>query len=78
MSYAEKLARVAYHTLICAFVLWIVVLITDFGKDDTDPPGGRSGLALKIDHGTGCQYLVASWGGITPRLDRDGKQVCTN
>lgn len=48
-----------------------------FGADGTDGTY-RSGMALRTDHGTGCQYLVSPWGGITPRFDRDGKQVCTN
>lgn len=49
-------------------------------KDDTDPPDGRSGLGLRVDHRTGCHYLttVHLFGetSITPRMDGDGKQVC--
>ncbi len=45
------------------------------GRDATDGKE-RSGLALKTDAATGCQYLVSPWGGITPRLDRRGKQIC--
>lgn len=44
-------------------------------KDDTDPPDGRSGIALHVDHLTGCQYLAKSLGGITPRLDGKGRHV---
>lgn len=44
--------------------------------DDTDPPDGRSGMTLLIDHGTGCQYLYRS-GAMTPRMGSDGRQVCT-
>lgn len=46
--------------------------------DATDHPGTkeRSGLKLHIDYGTGCQYLVTADGGITPRLEEDGKQMC--
>lgn len=43
--------------------------------DDTDPPDGRSGMTLLIDHGTGCQYLYRS-GAITPRMDKSGRQIC--
>ena len=43
--------------------------------DDTDPPSGRSGLLVYTDAKTGCQYLRASGGGITPRMQGDGKQV---
>lgn len=45
-------------------------------KDSTDPPGGRSGLSIYVDHYTGCQYLSSSWGGLTPRLDTDGRHIC--
>lgn len=47
------------------------------GADDTDGPTGRSGLALRHDAGTGCEYLASRWGGITPRLTADGRQICT-
>lgn len=46
-----------------------------FGKDDTDPPDGRSGLRLMTDARTGCQYLAMPLGGITPRRDGEGKHV---
>lgn len=40
--------------------------------DDTDPPGGRSGVRLITDHATGCQYLSTGMlGSITPRIDSD-------
>lgn len=45
------------------------------GLDATDKDSwSRSGAKLITDYGTGCQYL--SEGGITPRLDRDGKHIC--
>lgn len=40
----------------------------------------RSGMNLRIDHGTGCHYL--SGGGffgkekLIPRLNKEGKHVC--
>lgn len=47
------------------------------GKDDTDSPDGkRSGLTVYTDHKTGCQYLGTILGGITPRLDKEGKPIC--
>ena len=50
---------------------------SDGAYDDTDHPSGeRSNMALRTDHGTGCQYLETLWGGITPRLNSDGKQIC--
>lgn len=46
-------------------------------RDDSDMPDGRvSGVSVRTDHLTGCQYLVSPGDGITPRMDRDGKQVC--
>jgi hypothetical protein len=64
-------------------LIWIVTKELDaavfaqwgLGRDATDGKE-RSGLALKTDATTGCQYLVSPWGGITPRLDRLGKQIC--
>lgn len=53
--------------------------LTPLGKDDTDKPGwggGRSGVKLIIDHATGCHYLQTKDGGITPRLDYEGKPIC--
>lgn len=46
--------------------------------DDSDNILGfiRSGLKVRIDHLSGCEYLETWSGSITPRLDRDGKQVC--
>ncbi len=62
------------------FVLAIVVIdaLRPRPFDDTDDlkNQARSGVRLIVDHGTGCQYLTTFAGGITPRLGRDGKQVC--
>jgi hypothetical protein len=33
----------------------------------------RSGLAIKVDNLTGCEYLMAPFVGLTPRIDSDGK-----
>ena len=43
--------------------------------DDTDQANQRSGMALHVDALTGCQYLRYS-SGLTPRMGRDGKQIC--
>lgn len=40
------------------------------------PTTDRSSLKLHTDAMTGCQYLSTSGGGITPRLDSQGKQIC--
>ena len=36
-------------------------------RDDTDPPDGRSGLKIYIDHKTGVEYLGISKGGLVKR-----------
>jgi len=41
-------------------------------KDSTDPADGRSGLVIKIDYKTGCEYLSTGHGGLHPRMDQDG------
>jgi len=49
------------------------------GKDDSDTAEGRSGMTPRTDALTGCQYLTyrtVYGASITPRMDRDGKQVC--
>lgn len=66
--------------LIVAFIAAVLLALTGCApRDDTDPAGGRSGMWLYTDARTGCDYLALyGWGGvsITPRMDRDGKQVC--
>lgn len=50
-------------------------------KDDTDPPNGRSGMVLRTDALTGCQYLatpgILGHSALTPRLDEYGNHVCS-
>lgn len=45
--------------------------------DSTDDKANkeRSGLMLYRDNLTGCEYLQAGFGSITPRLDRDSNHV---
>ena len=53
--------------------------LTPIGRNDTDMGswgGGRSGIKPVTDALTGCQYLVSPHGGITPRLDSEGKHIC--
>jgi hypothetical protein len=54
----------------------LVIFLAGCQKDDTDPPNGVSGLNIFVDAKTNCQYLGQGDGGITPRLDRNGKQIC--
>ena len=69
------------------YLLWTVgllivmnVILHGCARDDTDSPTERSGMVLRTDHGTGCQYvgIVGLFGvSITPRLRYDGSQVCS-
>ena len=46
-------------------------------KDSTDASRWvRSGLRLRTDASTGCQYLETSDGAVTPRLTADGRPMC--
>jgi hypothetical protein len=56
----------------------ILILLRRITRDDTDQPGwfgSVSGMALYTDHKTGLQYLGNPLGGITPRLDAEGRHM---
>lgn len=61
------------------FLYFAVAMIgkLPIGRDDSDPGewGSRSGVAVRTDARTGCQYLEALNGGLTPRIDSSGKQI---
>lgn len=52
-----------------------LALLAGCARDATDPPDGRSGMDLNTDFETGCQYLSKNHGGITPRLDGNGRHM---
>tara|TARA_Y100000310_G_C20691139_1_gene822288 strand:+ start:2302 stop:2541 length:240 start_codon:yes stop_codon:yes gene_type:complete len=52
------------------------ILTFSVPKDSTDSEDKRSGMILYNDYQTGCQYLGGLFGGITPRLDAEGKHIC--
>lgn len=59
----------------------MVTLIANYfriGFDSTDDhkTGRRSGMGHHIDHETGCEYLSMLLGGLTPRLDAEGRHIC--
>lgn len=62
------------------FIIPVIALLSSvFGSyDDTDDQERkiRSGVSIRVDYRTGCQYLVTMFGGITPRMEVDGRQVC--
>lgn len=57
-------------------ICWVLIYFQSIDTTDIDKHN-RSGMKLYIDNMTGCHYLEAGMiGGITPRLDRNGKQIC--
>jgi len=86
----EKIGRSLMSGFLAELGKWaVIVTITicvlnaardalGWGYDDTDDPSSfvHSGLRPYSDHLTGCEYLADREGSITPRLGRDGKQVC--
>lgn len=73
-----------YTGIVVITLFWIGVLSVLSGaikcaraydNTDNEETGERSGMELCIDHLTGCHYLCKPFGGITPRLDGDGKHV---
>jgi|GEM_PF-5098882 len=62
--------------VLLSMVNYALANYTDIGRDDSDPPAGRSDMKIMTDHMTGCQYLMSARGGLTPRMDENGKQMC--
>lgn len=82
----EKIGKQLTEGAITAIGKWAIIALLGFtawqwvsppARDATDPPSGaRSGMRLRTDSGTGCQYLETRAGALSPRLGPDGKQVC--
>ncbi|MEG3640470.1 DUF6440 family protein [Magnetococcus sp. PR-3] len=49
---------------------------SDRHHDSTDYPGQRSGMEIYVDALTGCHYLTTARGGLTPRVDQQGHNIC--
>lgn len=70
---------------VARIICWVMVLfiigtllrnVCGWGMDSTDRSGwDRSGLKLHTDAMTGVQYLSDGHGGLTVRLDADGKPI---
>lgn len=75
MELYERIKRDILSLCLFAVVLQAAWLVLPLFRDDTDG-ARRSGLSPRTDARTGCQYLETAGGGITPRLDRDGRQIC--
>lgn len=64
-------------TLAVLFALILFVGLSrpnGLGPDDTDGKN-RSGLMLYVDNKTGVQYVGTALGGLTVRLDENGKPM---
>lgn len=58
---------------------FLIINLFGYGTDDSDlDKSHRSGVKVITDYKTGLQYLETSKGGITPRLNVDGKQLKAN
>lgn len=66
--------RSIYKWLIVIAALQAIYHFAPVLRDSSDGDS-RSGMKVAVDAMTGCHYLRAS-GGITPRLDREGRHVC--
>lgn len=75
----EKAMKNALHStlhmimiMFCVFSVSVFLFSGAYKKDDTDSNNKRSGMALRTDNATWCQYLESQGGGITPRLSKGG------
>ena len=58
-------------------ILYLFLLWATGGMDKDSTDGAkRSNMSLRIDAMTGCHYLEGRKGGMTPRLDINGKHIC--
>ncbi len=72
--------------LLCLLALAIIVLLSaamwDVAHQPAPPPpelttsDGSVPPSIITDQTTGCQYLRSEWGHTTPRLGKDGHQIC--
>lgn len=53
-------------------ILIIVAILAAFAVVISKlPADSESLLSVEVDEATGCEYLVSSAGGVTPRMDSD-------
>ena len=78
MSFISYCIGVFIGLLIAFFVFLAVQLSSTKPLDATDNhiTGIRSNLTILVDHGTGCEYLKSVSGGLTPRINPQGKHIC--
>lgn len=61
--------------VVCAILAVLIMMhwASAPNHDTTDAPDIHSGLRVYTDHATGVQYVSTMLGGVTPRIDRNGK-----
>jgi len=77
-KFKEDLRGYVLKVLGIAIFLMLLYSVMPFTTDITD--GGvfsRSGVHLRIDHGTGCHYLEGAGGGMIQRVDKEGNHICS-
>ena len=74
----DYMQRIVWIVGIISLLSIITSMSNPLGYDETDDreKGIRSNMIMFTDHGTGCQYLGRAFGGLTPRLDIEGKPIC--
>jgi hypothetical protein len=62
--------------IIFVFIIFIFSNFLPYDSTDDIENKHKSGMEVLTDYQTGCQYLsTGTFGGITPRLDKDGHQI---
>lgn len=74
----EKLgwALIGAMIAVMAAVMGVAMYATHPTKPTVADPGSAEWKGILTDNQTGCQYVVTISGGVTPRMDATGKQMC--
>lgn len=76
-TFKKNMSHVMLHLAVIVVVTHLILWVGgNYDKDSTDAVDGpRSGMVLRTDHQTKCQYLETSGGGLTPRLNDMGEHL---
>ena len=75
MDVYNRIKRDLCYLILICFAFQITWTLLKIGRDDSDGRK-RSGVSIHVDALTGCEYLGGKKGGLTPRLDSMGVQIC--
>lgn len=67
---------IRFFLIVFSSIALAAALIINPPWNSSDGFGNKSGMTIHTDNLNGCQYLSRS-NSLTPRLDTDGKQICT-